>query len=86
MKISKLIAGVVSTLVVLATLLAPAGHVSACDTPDCYYKKVIVTVCHQEPYQVCVTKYDHCGTPYHVYLTKYRTVEVPVVKWVKICL
>jgi hypothetical protein len=25
-----------------------------------------------------VTRYDHCGRPYHVYKTVYRTVRVPV--------
>lgn len=73
-----------------------AEQATACDcTPA--YKKVIVyrTVTCTEtkvvPYQKAVVRYDHCGCPYTVYETCYRTVEVtvtkqvPVVKYVPVC-
>lgn len=60
------------------------------------YKKVVcyeTVTCYetrQECYEVCVTRYDHCGKPYHAYVTKHRDVQVPVTKqvavtkWVKV--
>jgi hypothetical protein len=56
---------------------------------DCYqpaYVDVWVTVYERQltSYPVCVTKYDHCGKPYHVYETRYKVVEVPVRKLVRV--
>lgn len=72
------VAGVVTVVSVAAT------SASACD-PPCQYKPVINYVTQQEPYQVCVVKYDHCGQPYNAYVTLYRTIYVPVTTWVKVC-
>jgi hypothetical protein len=54
------------------------------------YENVVSYETRSEAYQVCVTKYDHCYQPYHVYETRYRDVQVPfkkqvaVVKYVKV--
>lgn len=48
------------------------------------YRLVVTYVCKEVPYEVCVVKYDHCGHPYHAYETHYRTVHVPVTKYVKV--
>jgi hypothetical protein len=65
-------------------LAASSSSAAACD-PPCRYQKVVTYACQQVPYQVCVIQYDHCGHPYHAYETRYREVQVPVVKWVKVC-
>ncbi|MBW3599682.1 MAG: hypothetical protein KY475_20730 [Planctomycetes bacterium] len=53
---------------------------------DCYhdvqYRKVVTYVCREVPYTRCITLYDHCGHPYTVHKTFYKTVHVPVVKYV----
>ena len=87
-------AGVVATGLTFGASSAQAnGYESEC----CHYKKVtsydcvISYECRKEAYQKEVTKYDHCGKAYCEYVTCYRTVEVPVkkyvpvVKWVKVC-
>ncbi len=51
----------------------------------CHYKKVVTYVCHEVPYTRCITLYDHCGEPYTVHKTFYKTVHTPVVKYVKVC-
>ncbi len=49
--------------------------------PVVYFKwayKVIDTFTYQtQPYEVCVTVYDHCGRPHQVVQTHYRTVKIP---------
>ena len=83
----------------LAAVVIAAGlsgmAASASDYPG--YRKVVtyqtVTtfVLKEVPHEKVVTKYDHCGKPYTVVVTCYKTVEVPVtktvpvVKYVKIC-
>jgi hypothetical protein len=64
----------------VSTPAAYAGHCAAA------YVDVWVTLyeTRQQPYQVCVTKYDYCGRPYHVYETAYKTVHVPVKKLVRV--
>jgi hypothetical protein len=47
-------------------------------------KPVTVYVVQQEPYRQWVTAYDHCGKPYKRVVIRYRTVRVPVIKYVKI--
>jgi alkyl hydroperoxide reductase subunit AhpF len=63
------------------------------------HETVYVDVVKSVPYEKTVTKYDHCGKPYHVTVTCYKdvTVQVPkkvakqvarkvaVTKWVKVC-
>jgi hypothetical protein len=51
----------------------------------CHYKPVVCYEAREVPYTVCVTRYDHCGRPYHVEVTRYRTVTVRVTKLVKVC-
>jgi hypothetical protein len=73
----------------LAVAVALVGSIfgtqaQACD-PYCTYKRVVVYVQKEVPYQDCITKYDCYGNPQHVYVTRYRTVEVPVTKLVKVC-
>ncbi len=51
--------------------------VTCYETVTCYATRCVT-------YKVCVTKYDHCGYPYHVYETRYREVEVPVQKQVAV--
>lgn len=73
-------------LAVAMTLSVAAAGGQAAQAGDCgfYYQRVVTYVCERVPYEVCLTKYDHCGQPYHVYVTRYRTVETPVVKLVKV--
>ena len=58
---------------------------SACERPCCVYRWVTIYEGRSVPYTVCVTRYDHCGHAYQVQLTRYRRVEVPVKKLVKVC-
>jgi hypothetical protein len=62
---------------------APAAHAGHCQPA---YVDVWVTLYETrlQSYQVCATKYDHCGRPYHVYQTAYKTVQVPVKKLVRV--
>ena len=65
----------------------------ACDTkPECpprlvavvKYVKVVCPVEKEVPYTCTVVKYDHCGKPYKVEVTKYKTITVEVEKLVKV--
>ena len=55
------------------------------------YETVYVDVVKSVPYEKTITKYDHCGKPYHVTITCYKDVtvqvakKITVTKWVKIC-
>src|SRR5882672_5616539 len=80
-------------LAMVAVVTLGVGVTKAGDTyctPQYVYVKVVsyenVTVyeTRSEAYQVCVTKYDHCGNPYSVYETRYREVKVPVTKQVAV--
>jgi hypothetical protein len=55
---------------------------------DCHheigYEKIVTYVCKEIPYTRCITLYDHCGEPYTVHKTFYKTVHVPVIKYVPI--
>jgi hypothetical protein len=51
----------------------------------CHYETVTVYVSKTVAYTKCVTLYDHCGRPYQVARTCYRTVQVPVQKCVLVC-
>ena len=56
-----------------------------CEPAPCYRQVWVTSYCTREvPYQVCATAYDHCGNPYHVYRTAYRTVSYPVRKLVTV--
>lgn len=73
-----LLAGVLG----VAGWAASASGAKACDVELCYYHRVTYYVTQEVPVQVCVTRYDYCGRPYQTYQTVYRTVEVPVTRWV----
>jgi hypothetical protein len=55
-----------------------------CHVGGCYYKQVVVYETRLVPYTYHVTLYDHCGYPYQVQQTAYKTVAYPVVKLVKV--
>lgn len=55
-----------------------------CHSP-CYYKTIVVNVPCRVTYQKKITLYDHCGKPYCVYVTAYKTVYKQVAKRVKVC-
>lgn len=49
-----------------------------------YWKTVTVYVHKQVPYRVKVRYVRPCGTVYYKWITKYRTVKVPVTKRIKV--
>jgi hypothetical protein len=55
---------------------------------DCYptyrYERVLCYETRQVAYTVCETRYDHCGRPYQVEVTRYRTEQVPVWRQVRV--
>ncbi len=55
---------------------------------DCYptyrYEWVLCHETRQVAYAVCETRYDHCGRPYQVEVTRYRTAQVPVWRQVRV--
>jgi len=83
MAIRTIMTRIFSALLVAALSLAGATSASACE-PVCHYERVITYVCHMEPYQVCVMRYDHCGERTPELVTRYRKVHTPVVNWVKV--
>ena len=67
---------------------AQSGSASASDCgyqPHCYWKTVTVYKTVQRPYIDYITKYRPCGTAYRAKVVRYRSVQVPVTKRVKIC-
>lgn len=54
---------------------AQAGHYGYGHWQICYETKYV-------PYTVTEYSYDHCGYAYPVYRTYYKTVVIPVKKWV----
>jgi len=79
---SLLVAGLV------AGCLTLSGNANAtdCHTPKYIVKTVTVYVDVEQSYTAHVTRYDHCGTPYQVRVTRHKTVSVPVVKQVRVYL
>ncbi|MEZ6096057.1 MAG: hypothetical protein R3C03_17840 [Pirellulaceae bacterium] len=75
---------------VLALAITLGGWMGtgAAQADDCYskprYKAVVVYVTQEQPYQVWVTTYDHCGKPIKKLVTRIRTVQVPRVKYVRV--
>ena len=81
-------AAAVATVLVGVSATANAGsgcHSNSYQPPTCYYKTVTVWETVKKPYIHYVTKYDHCGQPYRVRTTTWKTVSVPVTKRVKVC-
>ena len=54
----------------------PAEHCP----PPVRYETVVCYEARRVPYAACETRYDECGRPYQVEVTRYRTVRVPVAK------
>lgn len=63
---------------------SPADAGGHCYVGGCYYQQVVVYETRLVPYTYYVTLYDHCGHPYQVLQTAYKTVAYPVVKLVKV--
>jgi hypothetical protein len=72
----------VALAVAFSGSLASAGDYH--HTPRCVYKSVTVYETVRKPYEYVVTKHDHCGKPYHVTRTGWKTVQVPVTVRVKV--
>ena len=66
-----------------------SANASDCDVyrpaVHCHYKTVTVFVEKEVAYKVKVVRYQECGTPYYTWVTKYRTIKVPVQVRVKSC-
>ena len=68
-----------------AATLRASDQVASAGDYACYtWKPVTVYVTKEVPYTVYVTKYDHCGYPYQVQVTKVKYVQVAVTKYVKV--
>ncbi len=52
---------------------------------DCYMKRVVSYEFRRIPYYDYLTQYDDCGHPYEVKVLRYRMIEVPVIRFVKVC-
>jgi len=50
----------------------------------CGYRTITVCEYVRKPVCVTVTRYDHCGRPYRVEVTEYRSVKVYVTKRVPV--
>ena len=64
---------------------AQAGGYGYGHQPRCHYEWVVCYETRQVPYTQCITLYDHCGYPYQVTKTFWRTIQVPVKKQVLVC-
>jgi hypothetical protein len=66
-----------------------AGSYGPCSSgtcrPACRYECITTYVPRTVPYTKVVTLYDHCGQPYQVCQTCYKTVMVAVQKRVPVC-
>ena len=62
----------------LAGPRAEAGDYCPPPPPCGHYETIVVTKCVEVPYIKPVTLYDHCGRPYVVERTAFRTVKVAV--------
>lgn len=69
-------------MILIGSSAASAGHY--CHAPHYYYKTVTVYETVQKPCQHLVTKYDHCGRPYTISVTTWKTVQIPVAKRIRV--
>ena len=77
----------VASVALTGVILMGSSTVSAgdyCHAPQYYYRNVTVYESVRRPYQYTVVKYDHCGDPYTVTRTAWKTVQVPVTVRVKV--
>ena len=72
----------VTGMILMGSSMASAGD--HCHAPRYYYKNVTVYESVRKPYEYRVVKYDHCGDPYVVTRTAWKTVQVPVTVRVKV--
>ena len=70
---------------VLGTTPTRASDCGAGCTSAYHYETVTVCVPKTVAYVRYVTVYDHCGRPYQVARTCYRTIQMPVQKCVLVC-
>lgn len=56
----------------------------SCNHSGYYWKTITVYVCKTVPYTVKVRHVKPCGTVYFTYVTKYKTIKVPVQKRIKV--
>ena len=78
---------VMATVALTGMILMGSSTVSAgdyCHAPRYYYKTVTVYEPVRKPYEYTVVRYDHCGDPYAVTLTAWKTVQIPVAVRVKV--
>ncbi len=71
-----------TSLILMGSSTASAGDY--CHAPRYYYKNATVYESVRTPYEYRVVKYDHCGDPYVVTRTAWKTVQVPVTMRVKV--
>jgi len=64
---------------------ARAGNCGGYCQPTYHYTYVTVYVPKTVSYTSYITRYDHCGRPYQVAKTCYKTIQVPVQKRVLVC-
>jgi hypothetical protein len=69
-------------MILMGDSTASAGV--SCHAPRYYYKNITVYESVRRPYEYTVVKYDHCGDPYVVTRTAWKTVQVPVTMRVKV--
>jgi hypothetical protein len=68
-----------ATMLTVASLGLSAVPAAASDGCQNYrYEWVLCYENRQVAYTACETRYDHCGRPYQVEVTRYRTERVPV--------
>ena len=83
LNLRNLVASVAVTgMILMGSSMASAGDY--CHAPRYYYKNVTVYESVRQPYEYSVVKYDHCGDPYVVTRTAWKTVQVPVTVRVKV--
>ncbi|HCS50433.1 hypothetical protein [uncultured Rubinisphaera sp.] len=79
----------ISRKLILAAMLVTVVGIGSVNNAQaeacCYWKTVTVYVAVTKSYTYYVTRYDHCGHPYEIARTGYKTVNVPVLKKVKVC-
>ena len=80
------VAGLASSAVMPQTASAnDYGHGYSQKVHQCSYKTILTYEYERVAYKVKVVKYRSCGTPYYKWVTKWKTVKVPVYKRVRTC-
>jgi hypothetical protein len=69
---------------ILVVALSVFGVASTAEAGD-HYGRGYWKICYESqvvPYTVCEYTYDHCGYAYPIHRTYYKTITVPVRKWI----